>query len=355
MSLAPITVAKSAVKEQAAGRWEWIIGTLAKQFSAALSGLDRSNFHQRHHTCPIHGGKGDWRWYRDFHETGGGICSCGRYPDGISVLMAANGWGFNEALGEIDALLNGRGTILEPVPPPKQSKPIDTAKEDRKALARLKAIATGSVLLSEPIAKPAWNYFEYRGLAMPQGLARSLRFHPRLPAYDPENNFKYQGVWPAIIGILQDPLGQAVTIHRHYITPNGLKAPIGEDPKRMCSYPSYRQIEGAAIRLFPATDTVAIAEGIETALAVTELTGIPCWSSAFAYLLEKFEPPQGIRQVHVYADRDKSEAGERAAKALVKRLWERDMKAGIFLPPTALGDRKSIDWLDELVASKKAG
>ena len=98
-----------------------------------------------------------------------------------------------------------------------------------------------------------------------------------------------------------------------------------------------------------------MAEGIETALAVTEMTGIPCWATVTAGLMAEFVPPPGIKRVTIFADKDSpskfhpSGHGQEAAKALAERLWKCGIQAGVELPPGDIPEgRKGIDWLDVL-------
>ncbi|MBK8357477.1 MAG: toprim domain-containing protein [Comamonadaceae bacterium] len=50
---------------------------------------------------------------------------------------------------------------------------------------------------------------------------------------------------------------------------------------------------------------LAVAEGLETALAVMEGTKMPVWCAVNAYLLEHFYPPPGVSQILVFADKDR--------------------------------------------------
>ena len=75
---------------------------------------------------------------------------------------------------------------------------------------------------------------------------------------------------------------------------------------------------------------LGVAEGIGTALAVHCATGMPVWSTINTTMLEGFEIPEGVEMVIVWADKDRSEAGQRSAQVLKTRLWA----AGI---PTVCG------------------
>ena len=63
--------------------------------------------------------------------------------------------------------------------------------------------------------------------------------------------------------------------------------------------------------------------------------------------LSGFVPPEGIEVVHVWADKDRSHAGDNAAKNLASRLRQQGQRVEIHLPELELGqDAKSVDWLD---------
>lgn len=72
------------VRKLAANNWLFILATIAPEISDAIRNIGR------HITCPIHGGKKDFRLFKDAHLTGGGICNsqgCGAQHDGFELLM----------------------------------------------------------------------------------------------------------------------------------------------------------------------------------------------------------------------------------------------------------------------------
>jgi hypothetical protein len=66
------SIDKNEVKAQAVGRWDQIALRLAPEIARAAERPGKI-----HIDCPLHGGRGDFRVFRDFLETGGGICTCG--------------------------------------------------------------------------------------------------------------------------------------------------------------------------------------------------------------------------------------------------------------------------------------
>jgi putative DNA primase/helicase len=69
-------------------------------------------------------------------------------------------------------------------------------------------------------------------------------------------------------------------------------------------------LAGAAIRLTPVSRTLGIAEGIETALAASELFEVPVWSCISTTGIESFEPPEGAEHIVIFADNDENFAGQ---------------------------------------------
>lgn len=105
---------------------------------------------------------------------------------------------------------------------------------------------------------------------------------------------------------------------------------------------------GAACRLFKASDTLAVAEGTETALAFSALRKVPCWPTFGTRNLEAFEPPAGVRTIIIAADGDRADPnrpgdfkGLDAADALFERLRKR-YRVIIEAAPDGL------DWCDVL-------
>ena len=100
---------------------------------------------------------------------------------------------------------------------------------------------------------------------------------------------------------------------------------------------------GAAIRLTQATDTVALAEGIETALAVHESTGVPVWTTISAHGMQSIQLPPEIETVELWADNDASGVGQKATEKAATRLLREGREVYILVPPI-----ENSDWLDVL-------
>lgn len=333
-------------REQSEGRWGSILSTLAPQLSDAVEAEGR-----RHFPCPVHGGKDGLRAFKDVTQTGGCVCNtCGIFHDGFATLKWANGWDNKTVVEEVTTYLNGGQAHAKPnihVFPPRVAAP---PKVDNESLRNsLNRVWNHSLPITDRSAEPARLYLARRGLSTPP--PRALRFHPSL-AY--HNGKEVIGRYPAIIAVVAGANGQAVTIHRTYLTEDGQKAPV-ESQKKLMSYPDDRKALGGAIRLAKAGRVLAVAEGIETALAVIEGSGIPAWPTVNALLLENFVPPRGVEQLIVFADKDLPTKqhpkghGQEAARRLVMRAWAMGIKATAIMPRGEIPEgTKSLDWLDIL-------
>ena len=121
MSIRFADIDKKEVKAKANGIWDRIASQLAPSI---LPAIDHPGL--VHIDCMMHGGNGDFRVYRDFLDSGGGVCTCGNWPDGIALIGAVNDWTFKDALSEIGRLVLGDKPQLQPVR--REARRRDTAK-----------------------------------------------------------------------------------------------------------------------------------------------------------------------------------------------------------------------------------
>ena len=100
---------------------------------------------------------------------------------------------------------------------------------------------------------------------------------------------------------------------------------------------------GAVQLASPMHGELGLAEGVETALSATELTGKPCWATCGAPHLHEIDIPSGVQHLYIFADND--DIGHAAAdKALDSyRAWD----VTIWRPP-----EQHNDWNDCLKTIK---
>lgn len=349
------------VLRQCDGQWESIFNALiGSKLDTAITKDGKS-----HCSCPVHGGTDGFRLRgrnkKYWRHTGASVCNtCGSFGNGIETLMFVNGWDFKTAINEIKAYL-GIDDKYSKHPVIKESAVVTKAIPEESVAAyhaRYNRVWSESVSLEHPDAEPARLYLARRGIDIPP--PKSLRFHRGLRYYvddpDGKNGFKLLGTFPAIVMMYSDKKGKPLNIHRIFLTKDGKKAPVPAPKKMMKSHSSF-DYNGGAIRLVePNGSVLCVAEGLETALSVLEAMQLPTWSLVSATFLEMFIPPEGIKQVLVFVDKDRPSKqhpkghGQEAGFKLVKRLWAMGIKASAITPKgEILEGEKSLDWNDILV------
>jgi putative DNA primase/helicase len=364
----------------ASGRWLDIIQALIPSLSDAVSNAHRSThikcpFPERHPEDPEKKRFRLWNSNRANYK-GGAICSCSKWYSGIDLLTDMNGLTFKEALAEVNANLGDPCDVANrfsdndssitkekreaEIKANREKREIEAKKiqeniqkqrdkEDKFFIQLLKDTWSGSVPVTHYSAKPLWLYLKNRGIN-PQVLLQvdDLRFHPEL-----EHHMGGQliGKYPAMVCLYRDANHKPVSIHRTFLTSDGFKAelPAGEKSKRMMPSPSFVEFKGGAIHLTAHKRILSLTEGIETALAVFDATGLPTWPTFCDSMLARFEIPEDVEYIIVWADKDISLAGEKAAKEFKQRAWERGKACQIMLPRFPIPKKdKTIDWLDVL-------
>ena len=341
------TLDKNQVRATAKGAWLPILAALAPELREAIAKPGK-----RHVPCPVHGGQDGFRLFPDAAQSGGGICnSCGAKPDGFALLMWLKGWGFPEALAAVAGVLGLSGphatAVVTRIPAPNPP----AANRDGKLKALLSQTLRESVPIHHPDAEPLRRYLNRRGLASNLPDWPGLRFHPGMSYRDEDG--KPIGQYPVLLALLENG-GKPVTLHRTFLTNDGHKAPV-DCPKKMLPVPSDRQLTGAAVRLGQPCLTLGVAEGIETALAIRQATGMTVWPVTTASLLHCFDIPPEVKKLVVWADLDRPsaktgiQAGLEAANRLAQRAAEWGLEVVIRVPEGNIPEyAKSVDWLDVL-------
>ncbi len=280
-------------------------------------GVGREFLSGKHTACPVCGGRDRFR-FDDREGRGTFYCSrCGA-GDGFKLLGLLKGWTFREAAKEIEAIV---GTIPAMAP---ASKPNDA---DKLAICRRMWGESLAVVPGDPVAR----YLARRcGVDF---MPPVIRFHPRLAYRHDDASVTHH---PAMVCRVQDVTGTGCAIHRTYLTDSGEKPSLDPSKKVTGSLPA-----GSAIRLFPPSGCIGIAEGIETALSAFALFGVPTWAAVTAGGLERWTPPDGTERVIVFGDNDTSGTGQAAAWVLAKRLIVAGLETEVKIPEVA-----GTDWND---------
>ena len=302
------------VRQIAQGRWKSILTVL---------GMDERALSGKHGPCPMCGGRDRFR-FDDRDGRGTYFCSgCGA-GDGVQLAIGITGLSFRDVAAEVERIA---GTV----------RPATTRTErtDDNKLSALRRVFRES----RPIERgdEACRYLAGRGLRL-HDLPESLRTHPGMQYRD---GGAVLGTFPVMLATVTDATGRAVSMHRTYLQ-DGRKAPVSAPKKLMQGLP----LSGAAIRLTPVSRTLGIAEGVETALAASELFELPVWSCISTTGIESFEPPEGAEHIVIFADNDENFAGQAAAYRAAHRLALRGIEVEVVTPPAA------GDWLDHLIQTK---
>ncbi|MDO5530691.1 toprim domain-containing protein [Sutterella sp.] len=327
------------IKSRAEGRWPEIF---------AAGGMDPAHFERDNRPCPLCGGRDRFSFFRKETE-GRWFCrGCGA-GDGIELLMKFSRRSFPETLRWLESYLG--------IPPRQRSREeinewrrLREGEERRETdrLARLEAEWNAAVPLKElPADAPVRRYLASRGLGRCD-LSAMLREGHDVPCWgtDEAGAPKLLGKFPAMIACVTDPAGKLVTLHRTFLTEEGGKAPVPNVKKLAPG-----SVEDGLVRLFPPTSILCLSEGIETALSVHELTGLPVWSAISLTGFRRFEAvPAGVERIRICGDNDRSFAGAAGAYELAARLRREHpgLEVTVHIPPG-----QGTDWNDVLLAGGK--
>jgi hypothetical protein len=195
---------------------------------------------------------------------------------------------------------------------------------------------------------PAARYLAGRGIHLPYWPI-ALRFHPALDYWQ---DGQCLGRFPAMLGEVTDVLGQRVSLHRTYLTQEGRKADV--DIVKKLTAASARLI-GCSVKLYcpeviKGRLTIAVAEGIETALACSAASGTPTVSAISAQGVDRYFVPNGVERLIIFADNDINQVGQRAAAGLASRAKCPRTRVSVLTPPD-----DGTDWADVWAARAKGG
>jgi hypothetical protein len=169
----------------------------------------------------------------------------------------------------------------------------------------------------DPRGTPAEDYLGSRGLTLTNAARKALRFHPHP---------KYPAGWgPTLLAAFRLLETDEITaVHRIRV----------DQPARWPK--TFRKmlgpVRGAAVKLAPVVDMLAVAEGVETAIAANQMGYCPAWALGSAWAVEHLPVLPAVKHLILLAEnndasRKATEAcGNRWADAgrRVTRIWPRE-------------------------------
>jgi putative DNA primase/helicase len=210
--------------------------------------------------------------------------------------------------------------------------------DDERRDFALKILADTAANRGRELAGELKDYFERRGIKrVPPTAMLALPWN-----LDPHQSRRLIADDPAMVFEVTD--GQKILgAHVTYLKTDAegyLTAKRDAEPQRQFFGP----ISGGFIRLYAgeheAKAKLLIAEGVETAAAASQITGLPAIAALSAKNLPKIRPPLAAEYL-VCADNDP--AGLSGAHALAFKLKRAGHRVRVAIPP-----HKGFDWNDEL-------
>lgn len=298
--------------ERARGRWLGILTDL---------GISPKLLVNHHGPCPLCGGTDRFR-FDDKEGRGTWICNhCGA-GDGAELVKRLANVDFKGAAKMVEKIVGNVPKVLS-------SKPMKAVTRDdlNRIWRRSKPIIAGSA---------TGKYLAARcGLVEP---------------YPVQLREVLNGA-PEMVALVSDHAGKPITLHRTFLTRDGIKASTGRSSRKLMPG---QLPESVAIRLsydWDLYDTslnpkaLGVAEGIETALSVRRMFGVTCWSLINSVMMAKWNPPEGVEKVIIYGDNDRNCAGQAAAYKLANRLSDK-VTVEVKIPDMVDATAKKRDWND---------
>jgi hypothetical protein len=169
----------------------------------------------------------------------------------------------------------------------------------------------------------------------------TIRVPPVIRKLGKTRHRESDGGWPAMIARVDHVEHGLVAVHLTYLNPLDPAVRVSLDPRKRCIGP----IKGGAVQLAPAAPQMAVAEGIENALAVMIGWDMPCWAALSANGIAELVLPDIAEDIVIAADPDAS--GMIGARRAGRR-WQAEGRSVRIATP---GRGVDFDFNDLLIAS----
>jgi putative DNA primase/helicase len=270
----------------------------AERVAHALGGAQREGRAWRCR-CPVHGG----------HSL--------TVADGRAGRLLVKCWGGNCTAADIFRELLRLNFSEQPSGP---ARPIEHAEKTRSTAWARAIWERARDARRSPVAR--W-YLPGRGITIPP---------PRCLRWIASCRHPSGAVLPAMVARVDNVDGGLIGVHRTYLTADW----------RRCDRASLGPIAGGAVRLAAAAKTLAVAEGIESGLAILSATGIPTWAALSTSGLRSLILPAVVELVFIGADNDHNGAGEAAAGDAASRWLAEGREVRIARPPRPGSDFNDV-------------
>ena len=314
------------IKDRVIGRWRGLL---------PLLGIPDRFLTGKHGPCPLcNEGKDRFR-FADAKGMGTWYCSqCGDTArsgyggTGWDLVMRLHRIEFHEAKKMVAPYIDTAPVIMP--------RTADLSQTQERYMGLWKS---GEPLSGEDLAS---QYLAKRGIVLDR-YPNQLRFLPNMPLWSDRKSCSYH---PAMMALFVGPEIDQRTLHITYLDDDGNKlVQPGWDGRKLAPGPVPR---GGAIRLAPSSETMGIAEGIETALSAMLLHDVPVWAAMTAGVMLNWQPPPHVKNVIVFADNDLSFTGQSAAYSLAHKLKLDGKHVDVRLPDMAYAGKKGADFNDVL-------
>ena len=349
------------LKDKAHGRWSEIFGHFLNdsKINAALAKAGK------HVPSPINpdSKKNGFRFAQDFESRNGLSFDNSRLGgmSGVQLISEITGKSITDVSREMHQYLDGntnnqtQGKIKQRVANNQHDQKI--ADEQKLKFAQK---TTDAILKQETNRSVIEDYLTSRGLSEAfKNINDDIIGIDKL-RLDSKNNL------PAMVAQVKDNDDNLLFLHRTYLNQDHQKNTSLESSKKVTSKirsDAYTKEHHIQVNNAKKTDTVHIAEGIETGLVVSMLTknNAPVYSTINTGGMAKFNPKDGVKNVVIWADNDVNSAGMNAANKLKDRLSKQGINIDIHLPKTQGHDfldafnTKELDYqvINEVTTSNK--